>query len=684
MKHFGALALPGLAFIALSACAPDAEQARAGVPGEARDFTVLIGGTEIGAMAVEPTAAGYRVDFEYRNNGRGPTLAEEIELDSAGFPRAWRIEGHETFGNRVDESFQRTGETARWTDSTGEGSAEVETPSLYAPQNGSPYFLAIAGRALRADDDGVLPALPGGELRLSEMDRLSVSDGETSREVTAYALSGTSLNPTYFLMDGDAFFGVISPRHAVLEAGYEGEDQRLRDLAAEFGARRYQDIASRVRHDFGGPVRIDNVRIFDSHTGTLTGPASVVVEGERIAAIEAAGAPARPGEARIDGAGGTLVPGFFEMHGHLGETDALLNIAAGVTSVRDMGNDNAVLGALVEAIESGERAGPRVFRSGFIEGESPFNSNNGILVSSQDEAVAAVNTYADQGFERIKIYNSMDPDWIPAVIETARARGLHVMGHIPAFTDADAMIAAGYDELTHINQLMLGWVLEEGEDTRTLLRLTALKRLPELDLESEAVQSTIEAMVARDIAIDPTFAIHEALLLSRNGELSPGAVDYIDHMPVSAQRRARSAWAEIATPEDDAAYRGAFEAITEALAMMRERGIFMVPGTDLGGSFAYHRELELYQTIGMEPAEIVSWASLGMAEYLGAGDELGSIEEGKLADFFLVPGNPAEDLKAIKTISLVVADGSVYFPGEIYPEFGIRPFIEGPALERLP
>ncbi len=113
---------------------------------------------------------------------------------------------------------------------------------------------------------------------------------------------------------------------------------------------------------------------------------------------------------------------------------------------------------------------------------------------------------------------------------------------------------------------------------------------------------------------------------------------------------------------------------------MRERGIEMVPGTDLGGSFAYHRELELYQSIGMSPAEIVSWASLGMAEYLGVGDELGTIEEGKLADFFLVPGNPVEDFKAIKTISMVMADGTVYYPAEIYPEFGIVPFAEMPQV----
>ncbi|MDX1293275.1 MAG: amidohydrolase family protein, partial [Hyphomonas sp.] len=112
----------------------------------------------------------------------------------------------------------------------------------------------------------------------------------------------------------------------------------------------------------------------------------------------------------------------------------------------------------------------------------------------------------------------------------------------------------------------------------------------------------------------------------------------------------------------------------------REAGIMLVPGTDMGGSFVYHRELELYQKVGMTAPEILAWATHGMAEYLGQADELGSIAPGKLADFFLVPGDPTQDLKAIKTISMVVKDGTVYFPSEIYPAFGIQPFVDAPRV----
>ncbi|WP_371394978.1 hypothetical protein AB6B38_06610 [Glycocaulis abyssi] len=428
---------------------------------EAASFTVLTGGTPIGAVQVTPQENGYAIFYEFRNNGRGPTFNESVILDGHGLPVHWSIEGATTFGNAVDELFHLEDGRAFWRDTTGETGMDVTGRAIYAPQNSSPYSLAITARALMAADGNVLAAIPGGEVRIEEIERLTVSNGSDTREITSWALTGLGLNPTYFLMDGEAFFGVISPSFAVLAEGFEGEDERLRALAAEYGASRFEAIQSRVAHEFDGPVRVRNVRVFDPLAEALGEPVSVVVEGNRIAAIDPLEVPSRAGEVEIDGGGGSLLPGLFEMHAHMGEASAFLNIAAGITSARDMGNNNAVLDQLVDNIEAGRVAGPRLYRSAFIEGRSPFNSNNGVVAESEEEAVQAVHDYADRGgFHQIKIYNSMRPEWIPAVIAAARERGLRVTGHIPAFTNADAMIEAGYDEIVHINQLMLGWVLE--------------------------------------------------------------------------------------------------------------------------------------------------------------------------------------------------------------------------------
>lgn len=650
-------------------------------PTGTESFTAFASGQRVGQMEVSHDDVT-TVAYEYRNNGRGPSIEEVIDFDDNGLPTSWTVNGATTFGNKIAESFAVAEGFASWTDTTGFNEAALAEARLYFAQESSPFSLWVYSRLLLEAPDRRIAILPAGEIRLDELETIEVSDGASTESITTYALSGFDLNPTYFALDAEGkLFATMSERFALVRAGFEAQEQRLRELSGEYATQRFESIQQRVSRTLDAPVRITNVRLFDPIGLNLTEPVSVLVQGNRIQSIGPAAPADSPSERRIDGGGGTLIAGMYEMHGHIGQDNALLNIAAGVTSVRDMGNTNEVLDEMIEKIETGRLVGPRITRSGFIEGASPFNSSSGILVSSEAEAVAAVQQYANGDFYQIKIYNSINPDWVPAMIAEARRHGLRVAGHVPAFSNADAMIAAGYDEMTHINQVMLGWVLDEGEDTRTLLRLTALRRLPGLNISDEAVQFTIRSMAERGIAMDPTLAIHENLMLSRNGSTAPGMLDYIDNMPVAIQRDAKTAMSEIATPEDDEAYRSGFDKIIETVAEMRRQGVFIVPGTDLGGSFTYHRELELYQLVGMSPAEVLKMATYDMAVFLDQEANLGSIEAGKLADFFLVPEDPTENLKAIKTIAMVMKDGEIYFPSEIYAEFGITPFVEAPSIQ---
>jgi hypothetical protein len=648
---------------------------------ETAAFSVIIGGKNVGHLIAETKGDLTTVDYDFKNNGRGPTISENIRTASDGVPVEWTIKGTTTFGSKVEEYFRQTGSHAEWMDSTGKGSATINKPALYVVQSGSLWCLQILTRALLRAPGMSMAVLPGGTLSLEKGDTLAAQGKDGPVPVTRYDLSGIDLSPTTVLLDAKRdLFAAVGPAFIVIRKGYEAEDERLRKLAAEWSTERYAAIEKEVAHHYNTPVRIKNVKVFDPKTSALSQPVSVLVRGKEIAAIETPSSPPTPEEVTIDGAGGTLIAGMYEMHAHLSQDGALLNLIAGTTSVRDMGNDNAVLDELIRRIENGEIGGPHVIRSGFIEGKSPFNANHGIVVDSQEKAIDAVRWYGARGFWQIKIYNSMNPAWVPAMTKEAHLLGMRVAGHVPAFSTADQMIEAGYDEVTHINQFMLGWVIESGEDTRTLFRLTALKRLPALDLNSPKVQRTIQSMVDGHKAIDPTLGIHEQLTLNRDGQVPPGAVDYLDHMPVGYRRDAMKALADTSAPGDDQAYRGAFEKILATVRMLHDRGVFIVFGTDTGGSFTYHRELELYQRAGMTPPEILKRATFDSAKYLGQDQRLGSIEKGKLADFFLVPGDPTKDLKAIKTISMVAKDGTFYYPSEVYPKFGIEPFTRAPSV----
>jgi len=647
------------------------------------EYRALIQERDVGHLKLDRQGQKIAVDFNIKQNGRGPTITEVVTLDKDGAPVAWVIQGRTTFGNAVNESFKRSAAGAEWRDLAGPGRIKgKDAPRYYATQNGSPLDVAMLAKALLADADRAMAVAPGGTARLTERDRRSFDGPDGKLEVVTYELSGLSLNPTYVTLDakGD-LFALSSAGFILARKGYErAADKPLRDLAEQLASGRFAQLQSESAKRFPGPVRIRNVRVFDPKAKALSELSDVVVSGNRIAGVVSAGSTATPGETTVEGEGGTLVPGMFEMHGHMGQEDALMNVLAGITSVRDMGNRNEVLDTLIDRIGKGEVAGPRITRSGFIEGKSPFSSATGKLVASEAEAIDAVRWYAARGYNQAKLYNSMDPKWAPNVVAEAKRLGLRVSGHVPAFSNVDEMIAAGFDEITHVNQLMLGWVLNPGEDTRTLFRFTAQARFPGLDLKSDKVTKTLDAMVAKKVSHEPTIAIHELGLTALDGVPNPGSVDYIDHMPPSEQRQLKQALFGADTPKQRADYIAAFAKIKETLAEMHRRGIMLIPGTDLGGGFTYHRELELFGQLGMSPADVLSRATLEMAQYLHQDQVLGSIERGKLADFFLVPGDPTKDLKAIKTIRMVSRGGTVYFPDEVYTKLGIKPFGTPPKI----
>ena len=649
---------------------------------ETTTYRVLFGGDDVGHLIVNQADNRVAIDFDYKQNGRGPTIAEEITLDERGYPIDWTITGTTTFGSSVDEYFRVEGDTARWQDTTGTGEAPVDGATrFYIDQNGSIYSGALLARALLADDDGRLEVLPGGEASIRKRSTSSYDGPDGELEVTTYEILGLSYNPGLVMLDQHGrFFATANPRFAMVRAGYEFADEALRESAEALSTERFVEIQANVAHAYDVPVRIRNVRVFDPEQLALTDLKDVVIYGKRIASVQAANSPAPEGEVIIEGEGGTLVPGMYEMHGHLGQENALLNVAAGVTSVRDMGNENAVLEDLMQRIDAGTIAGPRITRSCFIEGKSDFSAMTGETVATLEEALEIVRWCASRDFYQVKFYNSMKPEWAETLVAEAHRLGLRVAGHVPAFSTANAMIEAGFDEITHANQLMLGWVLEDGEDTRTLFRFTAMKRFPALDVNGEDVQYTINRMLESNVAHDPTIAIHELGLTAVNGKPAAMARDIIDHLPVNEQREFKQELFGTSSPEERAEYVAAFEFILEVLAKLNEEGVLLLPGTDLGGSFAYHRELELFETIGLNPAEVLRRASYDMAAYLGQDEDLGSIDKGKYADFFLVPGDPTKSLKELRRIRMVVSDGVVYFPSEIYPWFGIQPFSEIPKV----
>ncbi len=644
--------------------------------------TILFLGQPAGVQLTRTGDDGsIHVEYAYLDNGRGPKLQEQILLAPDGTLRHYRVRGSSTFGAAVDETFTRQRDRARWHSGTERGEARLTGPAFYLPVEGSAEPYAILVRALLARPDAGLDALPAGRLRAERMLAHGIPGGP---EVELYAITGLGLQPSYLWLEagGDRrLFARIRPgsAHLVLQ-GWEAQSPTLERLQVEADAARLRAIAARQARRYASPVLIRNVRVFDAATSSLGEPQDVYLHDGRIAALYPAGSPARGAATVIEGGGRALLPGLFDMHTHEDPWNALLQIAGGVTTSRDLGNDNATLAGLIARIDAGELVGPRIVPAGFIEGESPYSSRGGFVVGSPEAARDAIDWYAQRGYRQVKLYNSIRPEWVAETVRYAHERGLRVSGHVPAFARAGQVVRDGYDELQHINQLLLNFVSGPGTDSRTLARFTLPgDRARGLDLDSPAVQDFIGLLRERGTVIDPTLATFEAMYTQQQGQMSPSFAAVAEHMPAAVQRGWRRNSMDVSGGRLPA-YRESWDRMVAFVGRLHAAGVPLVAGTDHIAGFTLHRELELNVQAGIAPGEALRIATENGARYTGLLGDSGGVTPGKRADLILVDGDPTRDISALRRVSLVLKGGVGYVPADLYSELGVRPFAAPPVV----
>jgi len=644
-------------------------------------FSIVANGETVGHVVAVQNGQAFDVDYAVSDNGRGPRHKEHLALNAAGIPVEWSIEGTSLMGGAVSEHLDWKNGVESWVSQADKGAAHTPSPRLYIGNDASPWALGLYARVLSKTPGHELDVLPSGRLRLEKLRAVTVGEGPQKVQLDSYLLSGVDLTPEILLMDKQGRLFAHLTNSLLVREGYEKQYPSLKVLGESLTLELLQAMQKKVAHVYEAPIRIRNVHLFDPQEQTTGSLVSLVVFRGRITTVEPEiGAPAHPDEVSIDGQGGTLVTGLHDMHSHNTLWSGPLYLAAGVTTTRDMGNENFMLLDLVKRLDAGELPGPHIIPSGFIEGRSPYSARVGFIPETLDEGLRDVHWYADRGYLQIKIYNSMNPEWVKPLAAEAHKLGLRTVGHVPAFTTPDRMIEDGYNEITHINQLMLGWLLAPGEDTRTPLRLTGMSRAADLDLADAKVRHTIDLMKTHNTGLDTTAVIVERLMLSRAGQVAEGDAPYLDHVPIGYQRYRKRSFVTFKDDAEKARYDKAFTKVLDTLALLHREGIRLWPGTDDATGFTVHRELELYSKLGMTPGEVLRVATFDCDQYLSRDQLYGSLQRGKRADFFLVPGDPSKDISAVRQIQLVMKDGVIYYPKEIYEAFGVKPFGLPPPL----
>jgi len=431
-------------------------------------------------------------------------------------------------------------------------------------------------------------------------------------------------------------------------------------------------------------LAIQNVTVIDAVNGVREGQ-TVVVDDGRITAVTADGDAIEAVET-VDGTGRYLIPGLWDFHVHLTYderfTEAMpgLFLNHGITSIRDTGGPLEQVLSAVEAIRAEGATAPRVFFAGpLLDGEYVVYDGEtrpllGIANPDVETARANVARLAEAGVDFLKIYEMVSPEVFAALVEEARAHGLPMDGHVPLAMRARD-VGPHVQSLEHLRNIELdcatapeALVAErqrllanpEGIPGATLRsQLHSLQRLPAVAAYDEQNCGAVMDAMSNTIQV-PTLRLNALGLQSPFGRSDWDAV--LDKLPadVATEWRATTeASRQGAAPMRDNTFG---EWSLHLVELMHEAGVPVGAGTDTPIAFAapgysLHSELEMLVRAGLSPMEALEAATVRPAEFFGLSGEMGTIEEGRLADLVLLTGNPLEAISNTRTVEAVVSKG---------------------------
>lgn len=581
-------------------------------------------------------------------------IDQRLSLDDKGFITAAEVRGFSTFGGDAGETYDSKTGYVTPVDRGG----PVAPGTLYVPFGGTADATAAIAEALIKASGKTLPLGPSGRATMVKLGEHRITANGQTKTLTGWAIDGFGLSPFPVWFEGDRLFGVAATLNT-LPAGWETAAPELARLQDEALAARAPALLARIAPKATGPVAFRGVRLYDAKAGAFPDNMSLVVENGRITAVGPAASVAIPANAQLfDGAGKTLLPGLWDSHMHYGDdsTGPLL-LATGITNVRDPGNDVETGTTRRNRIKAGQLLGPHAVPSMLIDGPGELAAQGAVTVTDEKTAMAAVRRAKELGFFGVKLYGSLDPKLVKPIADEAHRLGLRVHGHIQRTRRPGEAVADGYDEITHIN-----WVMMQGMPQSVLDRSNGLQRFygpyqygPALDFKAEPMNAFLAELARRKIAVDPTVAVFEGDYTPR-GQLAPAFRPFAGVLPPQLDRGLRNGGLAPTPEVSTAQIEKGIEKYKALVKELHDRGVPIVAGTD-GFGIELIREIEIYNEAGLTPGQALATATIVPATLYGMGEETGSLEVGKRADLFLVEGDPSTELGALRQVEIVMHDG---------------------------
>ncbi len=630
-------------------------------PAEARHYTISSTAGKHGDIWSWKTPDGqvaYRMSMSLR--GWVTETDELVTLGPDRRPSAIAIRGYTDTGEATEDFSVDASGVAHWKTVVDSGSAPFGAKRYNS--YGGPWLASeLEVEALVAAGDKGVDLLPTGHASIAIGEPVQIDGPQGKKTVKLAFITGTGFSPSPVWLDGDNRFFGNAGGMSLLPQGYESQGPALKDIQDKATAAMVRDVA----HRFLTPANrtatlVDNVLMFDSVTGRYLPNRAVLIRDGKVAAVGAAGSIKAPADATvIDGRGKTILPGLWDSHQHVGDDWNLLqNLATGMTNYRSPGSmiDDAL--SIYKRRAAGDLLAPDGKISVIIDRKDPLAAQGALTVSSAAETVAAVDKVKATGLWGVKFYTSMNPAWIAPGAAEAHKLGLHVHGHIPAGMRPLEAVRAGYDEVTHINFIMMQAMPQDVVDkANTAARLEGpAKYGKDVDLDSPVMKAFYAELAKRKTIIDPTLTVWEPLMTSDGTALAPEYAPFADVAPPSVVRGWRIGGYPLfgGLTRDD--FRKSFAKMVGLVGRLHKAGVRIVAGTD-GYGLELVRELELYQEAGLTNAEALQTATIVPARMTGMDDRIGSIAAGKTADIILVDGDVSRDLTKLRRVETVFLDG---------------------------
>lgn len=398
-------------------------------------------------------------------------------------------------------------------------------------------------------------------------------------------------------------------------------------------------------------LAITGISVVDVVTGRILPDSTVMVTGDTITSVTPKGDAPR-GARVVDGRNKFLIPGLWDMHAHVemtGESSLQLQIANGVTGIRDMGSGLDFILRMRDATASGRVVGPRIVAAGPILDDAPGDWPLRMRVKTVEDGRSSVRLLKRRGVDLIKVHNFTPRDVFFAIADEAGRQSLPLAGHVPLKVTVEEGIDAGLGSIEHLSEDGRVWKACSGG----------------AQYRPEPCRPFFEMLARRGIWQTPTlFALSEVATVG-----TPASAMSAEHFAY-ANKRLRDMWAAnqrlfVTQPGVVRIMKAQAETAKTVANDMAQAGVGILTGCDaLIAGFCVHDELAAMVSGGMTPFAALQTATVNPARYLGREKTLGAIAPDRTADLVLLDANPLENIANVRRIHAVVAAGQLFDKSE--------------------